>query len=199
MSTTSNPIVQASQATMLAGGLPPSGTVYEFINTDKGNALWYLDSLGNFYALGLNGADDCACHISEKWMCGINNALETGLMTPEEYQSITAMGLNVVAIETPNNLGGNTVSVSISSFSAPVTSVTMTSKVTTLAINASHQSGVTIAPFNGYPGVIWISSAPAIATVTQLGLIRGISAGSATITVYSSLFPFSDSTTIVVS
>jgi len=200
MATSTNPIVQASEATMTSGGLPPSGTVYEFINTDKGNALWYLDSNGNFGALGLTESSDCACRLSNKFMCGINEALETGLMTAAQYEAIIALGFNVTVTNTPTSAGGNTYSIVMGSMSAAVSSVTMTSKITTLAIAATHQSGVTIAPINGFPNVVWISSNPGFATVDQTGLITGVSAGTVTISVYSVFFPTKfDTTTIVVS
>lgn len=200
MSTTTNPIVQSSEAGMTAGGLPPSGTVYEFINTDKGNSLWYLDSMGNFYALGLSSTDDCTCHIANKWLCGVNNALEMGLMTAGQYEAVIALGFNVTATQTPTSTGGNITSVTMGALSAQVTSVTMTGKVTTMTHPSTAQMGVTIAPINGYPLVLWVSSAPSIATVDQTGLVTTLTSGTVTITVYSVSNPTHfDSTTIVVS
>lgn len=200
MSTSSNPIVQASQATMTSGGFPPAGTVYEFINTDRNNALYFIDSNGNFSPVNDMGADCCACRITEKFMCSIGNALEMGLMTPTQYEVAVALGISVVATEVPTTSGGNTCTVSIGVLSAFVTSVTMTGKITTFTHPGTAQLGVTIAPVNGFPIVLWVSSNNTIATVDNLGLVNFLTSGTVTITVYSIQNPTKfDSTTIVVS
>lgn len=200
MTTSSNPVVQASEATMTAGGFPPAGTVYEFINTDKNNALYFIDSNGNFSPVNDMGADCCACRISEKYMDSISCALNSGLISALSYEQLVGAGFTVTATETPNAGGGNICTVSMGILNIPPSTLVMTSKITTLSILGTHQLGVTLTPVNAYPGLLWVSSNNSFATVDQTGFVKGISAGTATITVYSIANPLkTDSTTIVVS
>ena len=175
---TQNPIPTFSQAQMLLT-LPPVGGMYFFYNTDQANELYSMDASGNF--VFVSSDEDCACEISEEWMQGLACALKDGSITAAEYQAAITQGIVVSDI----NTGGNHV-VSISTPFQPVTSVTVTPSVLPiLAIgNASQLVGVVL-PANADQRVIWVSSNPAFATVTQGGLVVGVAIGVAIITCYS--------------
>lgn len=68
-----------------------------------------------------------------------------------------------------------------------VTSVTVTPDIASIAVAATQQLAVAVAPVGAPQGVTWASDATGIATVSQSGLVTGVSAGSATITVTSSV------------
>jgi hypothetical protein len=66
----------------------------------------------------------------------------------------------------------------------PVQSVTLNKQNTVLLVGASEQLSASILPTNAAnKQVSWTSSDPAVATVSDTGLVSGVSAGSATITV----------------
>lgn len=55
-----------------------------------------------------------------------------------------------------------------------------------LAINASRQLMAAVSPVGAPSGIQWISSTPAVASVTQSGVVTGLTAGTTTITARSS-------------
>src|SRR5690606_33027033 len=67
-----------------------------------------------------------------------------------------------------------------------VATVTAFPEIMTLAIGGSQGAAAVIAPATAPQGIQWISSDPAVATVDQNGVVRGISLGDATITARAS-------------
>jgi parallel beta-helix repeat protein len=66
----------------------------------------------------------------------------------------------------------------------PVTGVTVTPAAATINVGATQQLIATVAPANATnKSVTWSSSAPAVATVSDTGLVKGVAAGNVTITV----------------
>ena len=66
----------------------------------------------------------------------------------------------------------------------PVTGVTLNKGSTTIAVNGTEQLFDTILPSNAADqNVTWSTSAASVATVSSTGLVTGVTAGSATITV----------------
>lgn len=68
-----------------------------------------------------------------------------------------------------------------------VASVSAYPEVLELAVNGMAQVVAAIAPTTAPQGIQWISSDPAVATVTQGGVVTGIASGEATITARSSV------------
>jgi len=66
---------------------------------------------------------------------------------------------------------------------ADVASVDVTPATVSLAVGAFSQLTVAVLPGDAPSGVTYVSSSPAVATVSQNGLITAVSAGSATIAV----------------
>jgi uncharacterized protein YjdB len=74
--------------------------------------------------------------------------------------------------------------VSVASASVPVTGVSLNLTATTIAIGGSQILYAYITPSNATnTNVIWNSSSPAIATVSSGGVVYGLAAGQANITV----------------
>jgi transglutaminase/protease-like cytokinesis protein 3 len=73
---------------------------------------------------------------------------------------------------------------SFAGINVPVTGVTLNPTSTSIAVNGTGQLTVTVLPNEATnKSVTWSTSNPAIATVSSSGLVTGISAGTATITV----------------
>lgn len=66
-----------------------------------------------------------------------------------------------------------------------VTSVTVTPDTASVEEGATQQLAVTVAPAGAPQGVVWQSSDTGVATVSQNGLVTGVAAGTADITVTS--------------
>ncbi|MDR2560491.1 MAG: Ig-like domain-containing protein [Holophagales bacterium] len=76
------------------------------------------------------------------------------------------------------------VQVGAAAVSIPVTGVTLNKKTTTLAVNGTETLTAIVAPSNATnKNVTWGTDAPGIATVSNVGLVRGVAAGTAIITV----------------
>ncbi|TNF65769.1 Ig domain-containing protein [Streptococcus salivarius] len=67
------------------------------------------------------------------------------------------------------------------------TTVTVTPGTASVAVGATTQLAVTVAPTGAPQAVIWTSSAPSIAAVDSDGTVTGVAAGSATITARSAV------------
>lgn len=199
----------ASEAAMLAS-LPAAGTVKLFINTDKNNVLYYIDSSGNIrvYSYGDTSLEDCcSCEIAKQWMDRITCALNSGMVTATEFGTFVNTGLTVSATETTDpETGAKTCTVNVGPQTPAVVAVAGLSITvpetleTALGIGATSQFVAVITPPTAPQGIVWVSSDPSVAIVTSTGLVIGISAGTATIYAYSAANPsYSDSVNVIVS
>ena len=172
-----------SQAAMLAN-LPVAGQLNYFFNTNKHGDLWSIDSTWAFAFVASVSDDCCSCKLSESWLCSLNDALNSGTITAGQYQLMLAEGLNVNSV----NTGGGNCSITIGSLLAAPTAIAIAPATASI----SHSSGevqlsITPTPSTAYSGVVWVSSDPTKAIVSQTGSVEGVSAGSVTITAYSIL------------
>jgi len=76
---------------------PAAGYVTYFFDTTNGNLLSYKDDAGNVYVSdnGVSGTSNEALNILQETACAWNKALLTGVVTPTEYGTILAAGLQV--------------------------------------------------------------------------------------------------------
>ncbi|MCS3797364.1 glycoside hydrolase family 9 protein [Niastella sp. OAS944] len=82
----------------------------------------------------------------------------------------------------------------------PVTGISVTPNSDSLQINETQQLTATVTPANATnKSITWSSSAPAIASVSNTGLVTGLAQGTATITAKTADGGFTASSTIVVS
>jgi hypothetical protein len=189
-------IPSESQAAMLAN-LPAAGQLNYFFNTDKGGNIWSVDSTGKFSFVAAVDDDCCTCKITDAWLCGLNEGLLSGNLTAAEYQTLLQSGLTINS----TNTGGGNCTIAVGLSNAPVVSVTMNGKITTMAARTNYQLTDTVSPSNAPQGVFWISSAPTIIAVDQTGKLfsNGTTSQMATITVYSIADPTKfDTTTITI-
>jgi hypothetical protein len=77
---------------------PAAGYVTYFFDTTNNNLLSYKDDAGNVYVSdnGVSGTSNEALNILQETACAWNKALLTGVVTPAEYGTILAAGLQVV-------------------------------------------------------------------------------------------------------
>ena len=76
-------ILVSSEASMLLS-LPTAGQVKLFINTDKNNILYYVNSDGQFFIYNANNTSEleecCSCVIAKQWMDRITCAMKSGMI-----------------------------------------------------------------------------------------------------------------------
>lgn len=184
-------ITISSEAAMLSS-LPSAGNVRLFINTDKGNVLYYVNSAGEFFIYSASDTQNmescCSCEIAKQWMDRITCAMKSGVIDATEFGTFIANGLTVSAVESIDaETGVKTCTVNVGQQSATaVLSLTLAGLAERpLAIGENTQLVPTILPTNAPQGVIYFSSNTAKAVVTQTGVVYGIAAGSATVYAYS--------------
>lgn len=183
-------ILVSSEASMLTS-LPSAGQVKMFINTDKNNILYYVDSNGNFFVYNANNVSEleecCSCVIAKQWMDRITCAMKSGMITATEFGTFINSGLTVVATESIDpDTGAKTCRVDIGPKTpVPVLSVDIVEKDQALAVGATQQLNVTVLPATAPQGVIWISSNPTKAIVGASGLVLAVAPGNVTIYAYS--------------
>lgn len=184
MSLTFNPgeIPTESEAVMLAN-FPPAGQLFYFFNSDKGGNIYSIDSNGNIVFVANLKKDDCACCLSKAWLEALNEALNNGTITANQYNAAIGLGFTVNSIVN----GDGSYIFNVSSTLAFPTSITITPGSSTVAVSATLQLAINPTPALAYTGVIWVSSNPSHATVNQLGLVTGVATGTAVITAYSVL------------
>jgi len=169
---------------------PQPGYKTLFINTEDNNILSWKDSNGVVTRFGgqSDGDDCCACDIAKiqanAWAC----ALKSGVVTPAQYNAWILQGVKVTETKTDDGQGNTTCEVAI----GPQTPIVVPTELAiipaddTLSVAATLQLYPQFTPLNTTnQGVIWISSNPAIATVSPTGLVTGVALGAATIYAYS--------------
>ncbi len=122
---------------------------------------------------------------------------KTGLMTTTNtgaWQTWTTIsktnvalsaGVQVMRIYLDNaNYNINSISIASAGSNVPVTGVTVSPTTASINVGATQQLTATVAPSNATnKNVSWSTSNAAVATVSTSGLVTGVSAGTATITV----------------
>ena len=102
-----------------------------------------------------------------------------GLVTGKAVGSVT---ITATSVSNPSVKG--TASIAVSNTSIPVTGVTISDKSFTLVKDATKTLTATVSPANASnKNVTWSSSNTSVATVSSSGVVTGVSAGNATITV----------------
>jgi uncharacterized protein YjdB len=98
-----------------------------------------------------------------------------------------SVGAATITVTTSNGAKTATCAVTVTAASIAVTSVAMSPTTASITVGATRQLTGTISPTNATnQGKTWSSSNAAVATVNASGLVTGVSAGTATITVTTS-------------
>lgn len=172
---------------------PTAGYVEFFYDSTNNLVLSYMSSDRLVHVLGDSDDDDCcACDISKEFWCNVAGMVKKGFMSASQFQTLVNTGFNATSSEVTDNLGNKTCVVNSGAILIPVISVTITpDPVTNLDISSSPTSDLTAAvlPVTANQGIIWVSSDTSKVTVSQIGLITGIAAGTAIIYAYSIVDP----------
>lgn len=162
---------------------PSAGYRTLFVNTDKGNALYYKLPDGTFEPAIL-GAGDIE-GIAGTWTDAVTCAMKKGIITATQFEDIMNQGIVVTTNSTTDpTTGSTTTTISVGARTIPVTSITLDSSTFTGAAAATHQITTTFAPTNATnQGLTYVTSNAAKATVSANGLITLVATGSAVITV----------------
>jgi uncharacterized protein YjdB len=110
------------------------------------------------------------------------------MLAADEFGTIINQGMTVTSTEVTDTVTGTkTCTVNMGpQNTVPVVSVTITrASERPIAVGATEQLVATVLPATAPQGVVWISSNPTKAIVTQSGLVAGIAAGSVAIYAYS--------------
>lgn len=109
------------------------------------------------------------------------------IVTVDEEGNITARGEGKTTVVAKHIQTGQTSSVSIEVKSIPVSKITITAPATKIVIDTSLQLSASVSPQNASDKtLVWSSSNPGVATVSNNGLVLGKQCGTAMITVKSS-------------
>jgi len=115
------------------------------------------------------------------------SSTNTSVATVSETGLIRGVGAGTATIRVTTLDGGHTASVNVTVNVIPVTGVTLTPGTATIGVNATQQLTAAVVPANATNrSVTWSSSDTSIASVSDTGLVAGLRAGSATITVRTS-------------
>lgn len=170
----------------------PVGEVTLFLNTENGNILSYIDENGiiNIYNAGSVASIEecCSCEIAKKLADSVTCALESGLITSTEFNTIVASGFSVVTTEVTNpTTGTKTCTVEIGPknlIAAPLpTSITVVGTnapggAVALSVAGKIQLAAIVNPVGANQLVSWISANPLVATVDASGNITAVSIGT---------------------
>jgi uncharacterized protein YjdB len=111
-----------------------------------------------------------------------NNAAAATVNSTGVVTGVSAGQATITATTQDGGFTGTSI-VTVSDIVIPVTGVVVNPPATTVEVGATTTLQATVSPSNASnKTVTWSSSAPAIATVDSLGVVKGVSAGSATIT-----------------
>lgn len=169
---------------------PAAGTVELFMDSTNNNHLSYMNSSRVVTDLQETVADSdeecCACDLEKQFWSTVSCALNSGMMSADQFQTIVNTGFNVSSQEVTDNLGNKSCSVQAGGAVVSVSSVEITSGAPDILVGATHQITTTVLPANATnKNLIYISSDVTKATVNSTGLVTGIAVGTATVYVYS--------------
>lgn len=109
---------------------------------------------------------------------------DPSIVSVTQEGALTAVGIGTATVTVTTEDGGYTGSCSVTVTGISVESVSLDHTSLTIAKDATAQLTATVLPENAsIPAVTWSSSDETVATVSSEGLVTGIKAGSATITV----------------
>lgn len=167
---------------------PSSGAVL-FLNTDKGNALYYKLADGTvhlFVGSGDGGIDDIAIAWTEALAC----SLKKGIITAAQFEDIMNQGITVSKTSNTDDDGNTSSSISVGSRTIPIVSITLDASTFSGIATATHQIVTTFDPTNATNQTLtYITSNATKATVSNTGLITNVATGSAVITVIPNADP----------
>lgn len=161
---------------------PAAGTRTLFVNTDKGNMLYFKNSDGTFSPANISST---GVEITEKWMDAVKCALNSGKINAVQFQDIMNTGIKYQSNITTDADGNVTTTVTVGSRDTALVDITVNSATGGVSTGTpTYQIGVTFNPTNASnKGLTFVSSDPAKATVSSTGLVTKVAVGSTIISV----------------
>ena len=168
----------------------PAGSLYEYQTTSPWKNFYNIQPIGQEYSISLSQTsaviekgdyiqlratvtpdDDYAPTVT--W-----SSSNSSVATVDEWGIVTAVGAGNAVITAHAGNASATCSVRVVEHT-----VTLDQSSATIPLYSTLQLNATVTPPDGYePTVVWSSSRPGIATVTQDGLVKGYMTGTVTIT-----------------
>ena len=168
----------------------PAGSLYEYQTTSPWKNFYNIQPIGQEYSISLSQTsaviekgdyiqlratvtpdDDYAPTVT--W-----SSSNSSVATVDEWGIVTAVGAGNAVITAHAGNASATCSVKVVEHT-----VTLDQSSATIPLYSTLQLNSTVTPPDGYePTVVWSSSRPGIATVTQDGLVKGYMTGTVTIT-----------------
>lgn len=161
---------------------PPAGVKYLFVNTDKGNALYFKNSDGTVSPAGISST---GVEITEKWMDGVKCALNSGKINAAQFQEIMNTGIKYQSNITTDADGNVTTTVTVGSRDTALVDIAVNSATGGVSTGTpTYQIDVTFDPTNASnKGLTFVSSDVTKATVSATGLVTKVAVGTAIISV----------------
>jgi hypothetical protein len=173
---------------------PAAGSVNLFIDTTNNNILSYKDSSGNVFIYNANDTtsleQSCTCDIAKQIVESVTCALNSGMITADQFGVIMGAGISVTTTKGTDDDGNTFVKTVVGTSNIPVISMTIdTPGLTAINLNCNPtlQLAATVLPSTASnKKVYWLSSNNAVATVDfNTGLVSAVAVGSVTITAYT--------------
>jgi uncharacterized protein YjdB len=142
----------------------------------------------DFTAVGLTSAGDTA-DVTISWTATSGTIIDTSSTNGRHRGRYRAGADTGRAKIVAKGRGGAADTAVVTITDAPVTTVLVSPAATSLAVGATLQLSATMQDLDGNPlpgrVVTWASTNPGVATVSSIGLVRGVAAGAATVTASS--------------
>lgn len=167
----------------------PTGTVVYFFNTSDMGKLYYITDSGTYYPASQGMQDMCACAIGETWIQKASCAMERGMITVAEYNSIINSGILVTSSSTDDGAGNRSSTFSISS-KANIESIDAPDTLN-IDENTDLQISASVVPASSPQALTYVSSNPSLVTVSGSGMMHAVGAAgnSCNVTVFSLVNP----------
>lgn len=162
---------------------PPAGYRTLFVNTDKGNMLYYKNSDGTFSPA--SDISSSGTEITQDWMEAVKCALSSGKINAAQFQDIMNTGIKYQSNITTDADGNVTATVTVGSRDTALTAIVVNSSTGAVSTGTpTYQIGVTFNPTNASnKGLTFVSSDPTKATVNATGLVTKVAVGTTIISV----------------
>jgi uncharacterized protein YjdB len=154
--------------------------------------------------VSINGTEQIAATVvpenaTNKNVTWSSNATDVATVSAEGVITGIAAGTATVTATSEDGGFASSCVITVQETAIPVTGVSLNKTVLTVSVNGTEQLAATIAPANATnKNVTWNSNAVDVATVSAEGLITGIAAGTATVTVTSEDGGFASSCVVTV-
>ncbi len=168
---------------------PATGTVIYFFNISDEGKLYWMNDQRLYYPASQGMQDMCACAIGETWMQKASCAMERGMITVAEYNSIINSGILVTSSSTDDGAGNRSSTFSISS-KANIESID-TEATLNIDENTDLQIVASVVPATSPQAMTYVSSDPSLVTVSGSGMMHAVGAAgnSCNVTVFSLVNP----------